>query len=83
MGHILITIPHLLVCMIIGVDMVVKFLVFLILLITEFTVKVGSKVFQRFGNGLLFVNIILQEPQNKTNKQKKMNLVNVIKKQSY
>lgn len=68
--------------MIIGVDMVVKFLVFLILLITEFTVKVGSKVFQRFGNGLLFVNIILQEPQNKTNKQK-MNLVNVIKKQSY
>lgn len=56
-------------CMIIGVDMVVKFLVFLILLITEFTVKVGSKVFQCFGNGLLFVNIILQEPQNKTNKK--------------
>jgi len=54
--------------MIIGVDMVVKFLVFLILLITEFTVKVGSKVFQCFGNGLLFVNIILQEPQNKTKK---------------
>ena len=63
--------------MIIGVDTVVKFLVFLILLITEFTVKVGSKVFQCFGNGLLFVNIILQEPQNKT---KKMNLANVIKK---
>lgn len=39
--------------------MVIEFLMFLILLITEFTVKVGSEVFQGFGNCLLFVNIIL------------------------
>lgn len=37
--------PYLLVRMIVRVNVVVKFLVFLILFITEFTVKVGSKIF--------------------------------------
>lgn len=50
-------------CVVIGVDVIVKLLVFLILLVTELTVEVGSQVFQRLGNGFLLFCIILQTRQ--------------------
>lgn len=54
------TTGYLLVSMVIGVYVVVKLLVLLILLVTEFTVEVCSEVFQSLGNGLFFINIILE-----------------------
>lgn len=51
---------YLFVGVVIGIYVVVKLLMFLVLLITEFTVKVGSKIFKGLGNCLFFVHIILQ-----------------------
>lgn len=48
------------VCVVIGVDVVVKLLMFRVLLVTELTVEVSPQVLQSFGNGFLFLNIVLK-----------------------
>jgi len=42
-SHVYVNLSYLLVCMIVGVDVIVKLLMFLVLLITQFTVEVGPK----------------------------------------
>lgn len=58
--NVLSTLIYLLVSVIVRVDVVVKLLMLLILLVTEFTVEVCSQVFQSFGNCLFFIDVILQ-----------------------
>lgn len=41
--HAYVNLSYLLVCMIVGVDVIVKLLMFLVLLITQFTVEVGPQ----------------------------------------
>lgn len=48
------------VCVVIGVDVVVKLLMFRVLLVTELTVEVSPQVLQSFGNGFLFFRIVLK-----------------------
>lgn len=48
------------VCVVIGVDVVVKLLMFRVLFVTELTVEVSPQVLQSFGNGFLFLNIVLK-----------------------
>lgn len=42
-SHAYVNLSYLLVCMIVGVDVIVKLLMFLVLLITQFTVEVGPQ----------------------------------------
>lgn len=46
--------------MIIGIYVVIKFLMLLVLFITELTIKIGSKVFKGLGNSFFFVHIVLE-----------------------
>lgn len=50
---------YLLVRVIIGVDVVVKFLVFGVLLVTKLTVEVCSQIFQSLCNGFLLFHLVL------------------------
>lgn len=54
------TLGYLLVSMVVRVDVVVKLLVLLILLVTEFTVEVGFKIFQSFCYRVFLFSIILE-----------------------
>lgn len=46
-------------CMVVGVDVIVKFLMLVILFVTKFTIKVSFKVFQSLGYRILLFSIIL------------------------
>ena len=44
---------------VVGVDVVVKLLVFGVLLVAQFTVEVGSQFLQSFGYGFLLLHLVL------------------------
>lgn len=51
---------YLLVSVVIRINVIVKFLMLVVLLVTEFTVKIGLQIFQCFGYGVLLLSIILE-----------------------
>lgn len=58
---------YLLVSMVIRIDVVVKFLVFVVLLVTQFTVEVSLHILQSLGCSFLLLSIVLQrQKQRKT-----------------
>lgn len=52
--------PYLLVSMVIWINVIVKLLMLIVLLVTEFTVKIGLQIFQSFCYGVLLLSIILE-----------------------
>ena len=56
----LIYFSYLLVGMVIWVNVIVKFLMFIILLVTKFTVKICLQILQSFGNSVLLLSIVLK-----------------------
>lgn len=56
---------YLLVSMVIRIDVVVKFLVFVVLLVTQFTVEVGLHILQGLSCSSLLLSIVLQRQKQR------------------
>lgn len=56
---------YLLVSMVIRIDVVVKFLVFVVLLVTQFTVEVSLHILQSLGCSFLLLSIVLQRQKQR------------------
>lgn len=51
---------YLLVRVVVGINVIVKLLMFVVLLVAELTVEIGLQVLQRFGDGVLLLRIVLK-----------------------
>lgn len=56
---------YLLVSVVIRIDVVVKFLVFVVLLVTQFTVEVRLHILQGLGCSFLLLSVVLQRQKQR------------------